>query len=135
MDNMTLSAKERHQLLSVLREMDSAAPREKRQTPRRSVVLRVRIRVISALGKTTAHWALLRDVSARGIGLTLPFALSKGARLVAPLKFREGGGWLVLCEVRNCEEWEVGQFTVGARFIDKIDDPDGSAKPPLDWLL
>jgi len=101
MDNMTLSAKERHQLLSVLREMDSAAPREKRQTPRRSVVLRVRIRVISALGKTTAHWALLRDVSARGIGLTLPFALSKGARLVAPLKFREGGGWLVLCEVRN----------------------------------
>ena len=135
MDDLSLSVKEKHQLLSVLRELDSAAPAEKRQLPRKPVVLRIRIRVIASPRKTTSHWAVVRDVAPRGIGLTLPFSLPKGSRLVAPLNFREGGGWLVLCEVRNCSEWDNGQFVVGARFVDKIDDPDGTAKPPMDWLL
>lgn len=135
MGDVSLSAKERHQLLAVLRELDQGAPPEKRQMPRQSALLRIRICVIKGKRKTASLVATVRDVAPRGIGLILRSPLEKKSKIIVPLKFREGGGWLILCEVRNCSDWQNGQFLVGARFLDRIDDPDGKAQPPMDWLL
>ncbi len=131
----TLTTREKHQLLAVLREMDPKAPTEKRQLPRRSVVIRIRIREIKASKLQKLQWAVLQDVAAKGLGLRTSDRMNKGTRFLARLRFRESGGWLALCEVRNCAKWQDGEFSVGARLLEQIDDPDGDAKPPLDWLL
>lgn len=135
MSDVALTPKEKHQLLAVLRELDRRAPAEKRQLPRRPVVMRIRINAV-AMGKVQkSQWAILHDVAASGLGLRMSSAIEKNSHFLARLKFREGGGWLVLCEVRNCTAWEDGEFIVGARLVDRIDDPDGKTRPPLDWIL
>jgi len=79
--------------------------------------------------------ATVLNVAARGAAVRVKQRLQKGDKLLLPLAFREGGGWLVLCEVRNCTPLDRGFFKVGCVFKEKIDDPTGQARPPLDWIL
>ena len=139
MQNTELSAKERQQLLAVLRDLDETAPAEKRREMRRKVLLNMWIRKIGPSRRHAQSVALIRasvvNVSAQGVGLLCSQPLSKQDRLVLPLRFREGGGWLVLCQVRNCQTTPNGEFRIGARFLDRIEDADGDAKVPMKWVL
>jgi hypothetical protein len=129
-----LSASERRQLLSVLRELDPAAPAEKRHKPRRKVAQNLWLRRIARDEKFPLQKATLINTSPSGAGLLCAGPLRVGERFVIPLRFAEGGGWLVLCESRNCRRLSDSHFKVGARFIDKVEDESGSTRPPADWL-
>ena len=132
MEEISLTTEERHQLLSVLRELDPKAPEESRRGPRRRVQLNLTIR---PLGERAARMpALLVNVATQGVGLQLERPLKQGQKFLLNLRFAEGGGWLVLCEVRNIRSLRLA-YKVGAKFLDRIDDPDGTAKAPLDWLI
>jgi hypothetical protein len=133
MEDPTLTIEERHQLLSVLRELDGQAPAEQRRHPRRGVHLRLTLRVLGE-PRVQPMPALLVNVAARGVGLQVDKPLDAGRRFLLPLRFLEGGGRLVLCEVRSCTPCGAA-FKVGARFLEHIDDPSGTAKPPMDWLV
>ena len=52
--------------------------------------------------------------------------LATGDKFVLPLRFDEGGGWLVLCEVRNCRRLASGHFKIGGHFIERIEDAAGN---------
>jgi hypothetical protein len=77
---------------------------------------------------------MLVNVAAQGVGLQVETPLKVGQKFLLQLRFMEGGGWLVLCETRNCSPLRMA-FKVGAKFLDRIDDPDGTSKPPMDWLI
>ena len=68
---------------------------------------------------TAANWRrsgrTVLNVAARGAGLRLKQRLRKGDKLLLPLTFREGGGWLVLCEVCNCTPLDRGFFKIGVQ--------------------
>jgi hypothetical protein len=130
-DQLTLA--ERTQLMAVLRELDTAAPREKRREPRRKVIVEL---WIQPLGKPrpARQKAFLVNVSKRGLALVTQRGLAVESRFVVTLRFEDGGGWLVLCEVRNCSSAD-DEFKVGATLLDRIDDPKGNSKPPMDWIL
>ena len=133
MDSPTLTAEERHQLILVLRDLDQKAPTEHRRRPRRKVQLNVWIRLLE--GKHLKRMpAVLVNVAAQGVGLHVDRPLPCGQKFLLPLRFIEGGGWLVLCETRNCRPLRQ-TCRLGAKFLDRIDDPDGTARPPLDWLM
>jgi hypothetical protein len=133
MEAPLLTAQERHQLISVLRELDAPAPAEKRRQPRRKVRVDIGIQT-TGKGACGLMSATLVNVAAGGIGLEMPNALRKGQSFTLHLRFREGGGWLVLCEVRNCRP-VTGGFRVGAEFLRRIDDPVGTARIPRSWAL
>jgi hypothetical protein len=78
--------------------------------------------------------AKLINVAAGGIGLEVPNALPKGQRFTVHLRFQEGGGWLVLCEVRNCRP-VAKAFRIGAEFLNRIEDPEGTARIPRNWAM
>ncbi|HVX86154.1 MAG TPA: PilZ domain-containing protein [Phycisphaerae bacterium] len=133
-----LTTNERQQLLAVLREMDPAAlaaPTEKRHKPRRKVAQKLWLRRIAQDEQFPIQQATLVNTSQTGVGLLCPQRLPQGERFVIPLRFVEGGGWLVLCEVRNCRRLSESHFKVGAKFIDKIEDHSGTARPPGDWTV
>ncbi|HVS70559.1 MAG TPA: hypothetical protein VHQ47_04820 [Phycisphaerae bacterium] len=133
-----LTTNERQQLLAVLREMDpatSATPQEKRRKPRRKVAQKLWLRRIARDEKFPIQRATLVNTSQSGVGLLCSQQVPEGERFVIPLRFVEGGGWLVLCEVRNCRRLSESHFKVGARFIDKIEDDAGDARPPADWTV
>ena len=132
-NDSNLTAQERHQLLAVLREMDGNAPAEKRREARRNIVMGLWIRPIRHR-KCGRQRATILNVATRGVGLTTLHPLSKGQKFLLPLRFQEGGGWLVLCEVRSCVSSKEGH-KVGAKFLDRIEDPKGNASPPMDWML
>jgi hypothetical protein len=135
METPVLTAEERHQLMSVLRDLDAQAPKEQRRHPRRRVQLNLEIQLV---GKELCGImsAKLINVAARGIGLELRRPLRIGRRFTVRLRFGEGGGWLVLCEVRNCAALEDGEgFHLGAEFVDRVDDPKGTARAPRKWTL
>jgi hypothetical protein len=134
MNAISLTADERHKLLAVLRELDEGAPAEKRRQARRKVQLDVPVRMVGRRPAKTVK-SMLIDVSARGVALIVGQELEKGEKLVLPLRFREGGGWLILCEVRNASALPHGRCKVGAKIVDRIDDPEGNARPPMDWLI
>lgn len=131
METPVLTAHEKRQLLAALRELDAQAPIENRRQPRRNVQLNVGIQPAykAACGLLAAK---LLNVSAGGIGLEMPTALHRGQRFAVNLRFREGGGWLVLCEVRNCRPAKDA-FRVGAEIVKHIEDPDGTARIPRTW--
>jgi hypothetical protein len=133
MDSPTLTSEERHQLLAVLRELDQKAPTEQRRHPRRKVQLNLSIRLLAGkhLNRTPA---LLVNVAAEGVGLRTDMPLKRGQKFLMQLRFDEGGGWLVLCETRSCMPVRRA-YQIGAAFLDRIDDPDGTANPPMDWLM
>lgn len=133
MDNLTLSAAERHRLLSVLQELDHDAPPEKRTNLRRKVRVQENIRIVEE--NNAPSTSIIVNVSANGAAIVLSRPLPKKAKFILPLRFRDGGGWLVLCEVRNCVAQPRREWKIGARFVDRIEDPRGTAKPPMDWLL
>ena len=133
MNSPTLTLEEKHQLLSVLRELDPKAPAEQRRALRRKVHVEVPIRTLGqnpAVLKST-----IVNTSASGAAFVVNAPLPKKAKLLLPLRFCEGGGWLMLCEVRNCVPYPKRHWRIGARFLDHMDDPQGTAKVPLDWLL
>ena len=132
-DDTSLTARERHQLLAVLREMDGNAPKEKRRETRRDIEMRLWIRPISNR-KCGRQRAFIVNVASKGVGLLTQHPLQKGQNFVLPLRFQDGGGWLVLCEVRSCVAGKDGH-KVGARFLDRIEDPKANASPPMDWML
>jgi hypothetical protein len=133
MQNSTLTAQERHRLLSVLRELDQQAPNEKRRDLRRRVHGKMTIRILGS--NSSLRISSVVNVSSHGVALLLREPLTPKAKFLLPLRFCEGGGWLVLCEVRNCVPQPRHQWRIGARFLDHIEDPRGNAKPPLDWLM
>jgi hypothetical protein len=133
MQTPTLTAQERHQLLAVLRELDTGAPAEKRRQPRRKVQLNIGIQT-AGKGACGLISATLINVATGGIGLEVSNALPKGQRFAVHLRFREGGGWLALCEVRNCRPVAKG-FRVGAEFLNRIEDPNGTARIPRNWAI
>ncbi|MGN6367950.1 MAG: PilZ domain-containing protein [Phycisphaerae bacterium] len=135
MMQVTLSEEEKHRLMAVLRELDPAAPKEKRSGPRRKVLLRIWIRRIVKGKATGLQKVVLVDVSRKGLAILTPQELEVGDKVVAPLQFGEGGGWLTLCEVRNCRQVAgVPQWKVGLQFLERIEDTDGKARIPGDWL-
>jgi hypothetical protein len=133
MEAPTLTAQERHQLMAVLRQLDAQAPADKRRQPRRKVQLNVGIQTADN-GACGLMSAKLINVATGGIGLEVPNLLRKGQRFTLHLRFGEGGGWLVLCEVRNCRP--MGRaFRVGAEFLDHIEDPKGTVRIPRTWVI
>ena len=133
MHSQTLTSHEKEQLLSVLRDLDEHAPPERRRALRRKVHARATIQTLAS--SSILVKIDIVNVSLNGAGLLLAKPLPNKAKFVLPLRFSEGGGWLVLCEVRNCVPQPNRQWRVGARFLEHIDDPRGTEKPPLDWLL
>lgn len=129
-----LSARERRQLLSVLRELDPAGLPENRRNNRRKVSSPLWLRRLSGSPRLPIKAALI-NASAHGAGLLLPIALAVGDRFVVPLRFAEGGGWLVLCEVRNCKPLPGKHFQVGVRFVDRITDDQETGQIPADWTI
>jgi hypothetical protein len=129
----TLTAQEKHQLLSVLRELDRHSLSERRRFLRRVVHIRTTIRTLEF--PASAIKSVIVNVSRQGAALLIPQSLPLYAKFFFPIRFSEGGGWLVLCEGRNCVPQPRHQWRIGARFLDYIDDPRGTEKPPLDWLV
>src|SRR5690242_18139043 len=107
----TLTPQERHELLRVLRQLDPSAPPEKRRTVRRKTLINIKIQRIGD-GSSTDRM-LLVNASVRGAGFLAKTRLSIGETFQMHLRFDEGGGWLVLCEVRNCRKLQSGHYKVG----------------------
>jgi len=135
MSELALTAQERQQLVSILRELDGNTDCEQRRHPRRKSRISLTIRVLRGGPTNRSSRATLVNVSARGVGLLVHKTFVAGDKFLLPLRFDDGGGWLVLCEVRNCTLLAPKSSKVGARFLDRIEDPDGDAEPPMDWLL
>jgi hypothetical protein len=147
-----LTTQEKKRLLEALRDLQ-AGPKERRRDPRRPVQMSLCIRKIKsgklqqgaaapsgkrplrAVSEVDLFSATLVNVSAHGVALVSKKSLAAGDKLLLPLRFREGGGWLVLCEVRNTSPQPNGRHRSGARFLDRIEDPDENAKIPMDWIL
>ena len=128
-----LTAQERHQLVTVLQDLDRSAPQERRRHLRRKTLINLWMqRITQTTGPRFAKIVLV-DVSATGVGLLACSTCQIGEQLVLRLPFIEGGGWLVLCEVRNCQRLANGQFKIGCRFLARIEDANGDAKIPSHW--
>jgi hypothetical protein len=135
MAQVELSAEERHNLVAVLRELDPASPKEKRAGPRRKVLLSLWIRRVVQRKALGVNKVVLVDVSRKGLAILTSQALEAGDKVVAPLQFGDGGGWLTLCEVRNCRKVAgVDRWKVGLQVLDQIEDTDGKGRIPGDWL-
>jgi hypothetical protein len=134
MSTQILSAEERHALVAVLQELDPSAPREQRQAIRRKVLVESEVRIlVKGAGKSTQKLAIT-NVSKNGAAIVRSEPLAVGDKFSLHLEFGEGGGWRVLCEVRNCRRLANGFFKIGGRFVDRIEDPSGTAQLPGDWL-
>jgi len=130
-----LSAQERHELVCVLRQLDPQSPPEKRRSPRRKALVSLWIRRLIKGQPRSLLKLVLINVSENGVGTLAKTAFAVGDKFVMPLRFDEGGGWLVLCEVRNAKALPNGHYKVGAKFLDRVDDPCGDAKIPADWTV
>jgi hypothetical protein len=130
----TLSAQERHQLVAVLRQLDPSSPVEQRRAPRRKALVNLWIRRIGKSRSRALARLVLINVSQSGVGILAKSPFERGEKFVMPLRFDEGGGWLVLCEVRNSKALANGHYKVGAKFLERIEDPSGDARIPGDWL-
>ena len=134
MSTVVLTPEQTHTLRAVLQEMDPAAPAEQRLWPRHKVALDMWIRTISPRGRTGVFKVMAMNLSKRGVGLLSRRLLSMGEKFALPLRFDDGGGKLVLCQVRNARRLSNGHCKVGATFVTWIDDNEGNAKIPDDWV-
>jgi hypothetical protein len=139
MGTVELNAQERQQLMTVLREMDGGAV-ERRRDKRRAVTVNLYVRkvksAVAGKGDDVGLFpAVVINVASRGVAFKVRHAMDPGDKVVLPLRFREGGGWLVVCQVRSCSLISDGNYRVGAKFQERLDDPEGIAKVPVDWLL
>ncbi len=112
MSTSELTAQEKKQLLAALRELSPRDNAERRRNKRRDVRLNLCIRKIKsgklqaspgkkglrAVSEVDMFTATVINVAAAGVGLMVRKPLDSGDKLLLPLRFREGGGWLVLCE-------------------------------------
>jgi len=141
MSAVELNQQERQQLLDVLRDLDASKSAERRRDKRRDVVVNLVVRKVksSNVKKSAEPVSIFPgtvvNIATRGVGIKLAQLLEPGDKIVLPLRFREGGGWLVLCQVRSCSKLADGNFRVGAKFVERLEDPEGIAKIPVDWLL
>src|SRR4051812_27939754 len=101
--------------------MDQNSPVEKRGEARRKVFHNLWIRSIHQR-RCTRLRATLLNVASKGVGMETSVPLLKRQRFILPLQFQDGGGWLVLCEVRTCTSAK-DKYRIGAKFVDRIDDP------------
>jgi hypothetical protein len=130
-----LTAEERHALVAVLQELDPSAPREQRQTLRRKVLVESDVRVLVKGASRDTQRLAITNVSKNGAAILRNQPLAVGDKFTLHLHFGKGeGGWRVLCEVRNCRRLVGGRYKIGGRFIDRIEDPTGTATLPGDWL-
>jgi hypothetical protein len=129
-----LTADERHALVTVLQELDPSAPREKRQNLRRKVLVQTEVRVLVKGGTRAAEKLAITNVSKNGAAVLRDQPLAVGDKFCLHLEFGEGGGWLVLCEVRNCRMLASGVYKIGGRFVDRVEDPKGKGGIPGDWV-
>ncbi len=133
MNTMVLSREQTHKLRAVLQDLDPTAPQEQRLWPRHKVSLDMWIRTISPRGRTGVFKIMAMNLSKRGVGLLSKKLLSVGEKFALPLRFDEGGGKLVLCQVRNCRRLENGHCRVGATFLAWAEDEDGTTAIPAEW--
>src|ERR1035437_3041409 len=130
-----LNGEERYQLVRTLRNMDPIAPREHRRTLRRKVLMSLWMQQLEKNKTPRLSKITLVNVSLNGVGVLCQTSSRMGEKIVLPLSFHEGGGWLVLCEVRRCRRLASGFYLIGGCFIDHIhiEDEKGVAKIPGDW--
>jgi PilZ domain len=134
MSPQLLTADERHALVAVLQELDPSAPREQRQNLRHKVLVQTEVRVLVKGGTRSPQKLAITNVSKNGAAILREQPLEIGDKFSLRLEFGEGGGWQVLCEVRNCRKLASGVYKIGGRFVDRIEDPRNTGKIPGDWL-
>lgn len=133
MSTVSLTSEQRHCLTAVLQDLDPSAPHESRRWSRHNVLMSMWIKKLSRKGKKSLFRISAVNISKRGVGLISRQQLSVGERFVLPLRFEDGGGRLVLCQVRNNRPTEDGQHRIGALFMAWVNDDQGDAAIPADW--
>ena len=134
MSMVSLTPEQTHTLVAVLGELDPLAPRENRRTQRHKVALDLWIRKLSPTGRHAVFKVMAANLSKRGVALFSRRKMSVGERFVLPLRFDDGGGRLMLCQVRNSRELAGGHQKIGGQFIAWVTDDDGLAKIPDEWV-
>ncbi|MGC9260733.1 MAG: hypothetical protein ACP5I8_11760 [Phycisphaerae bacterium] len=136
MSATSLSQNERQQIVQIienLKQEGESLGRRHRRRPVRQIMWLKRLprpeRPRSATFRVN-----LEDVSLKGMGLFSRRHLQRNEYVVAPLQFREGGGMLVLCQIRFCRELPEGGYRVGAEFDETLADPTGTTRIPQAWL-
>jgi hypothetical protein len=121
-----LSAKQLADILTSLRSgagSGRAKGSEKRSQPRIGVRYRTTIRPLVAAGLSLAPVrAFVRDVSAVGVGLSVPMRLTPGNSLIILLPRAVGGPLELACLVRACVSVGKDLHQVGVTFVQSLDD-------------
>ncbi len=139
MTQLLLSEQERTYLISVLKELDPSAPKEKRAAIRRKINIELATRRLSSDAPQLPQKITLVNISRNGLAFLTDSPLTIDEKFVVPLEFTDenanrDGGWLVLCQVKNIRRVQSGHFRVGGKFIDRINDPNSTARIPKGWL-
>jgi hypothetical protein len=135
MANPDLTFEERHQVLSVLHELDPSAPRESRRHPRRRTLMEVVIQPVVKGAVAVPQRVILANVARRGLAVLLARPAKVGQRFVTLLEFDDGSATLTLCEVRNSQELASGLHKTGAQFLARIEEATPDTEIPSDWLV
>ena len=130
-----LTFDERHQVLSVLQELDPSSPRESRRHPRRRTLMEVIIQPILKGAVAGPQRVILANVARRGLAVLFARPAKAGDRFVTLLEFDDGSATLALCEVRNSQELASGLYKTGAQFLARIEDATPETPVPSDWLV
>ncbi|MDA8378049.1 MAG: PilZ domain-containing protein [Planctomycetia bacterium] len=136
MRTTSLSQNERKQIVQIienLKQEGEALGRRYRRRPVRQIIWLKRLPRADR-PRSAAFRVNLEDVSLKGMGLFSRRHLQKNEFVVAPLQFREGGGMLVLCQIRFCRELPQGGYRVGVEFDETLSDPTGTTRIPQVWL-
>lgn len=105
-----LSTQERHELVSVLRQLDPHAPSEQRHAPRRKALVNLWIRRIGKKTTKAVARLVLVNVSQNGVGFLAKSEFAAGEKFVMPLRFDEGGrvvGFVRSSECQRACEWAL----------------------------
>ncbi len=137
MSTPTLSQTERRQIVSILAELKRSGEESLgRRHQRRAVTQTLWLKRLPRpdLPRPAAFRIQTGDVSLKGIGFFSRRRLMAGELVVLPLQFKEGGGMLVLCEVRHCRSEPRGGYRVGVEFTETLPDPEVNERIPPAWL-
>jgi len=122
------------QIKNVLRDLDPTAIQEKRRFPRQKTALELYVRKLAPGARHALFKVLMVNTSKRGVGILAPRVMNLGERFVLPLRFDDGGGWLVLCSVRNRRKLAGGHWKIGAEFLAWVEDESGKTRIPAEWF-
>ena len=132
----TLTPDETCRLVAVLKDIAGDTIVEHRRYKRRPVAMGLWVRFVTqGRARHPLCRVMLLNVSARGMCMLLQQPVHAGDRVLLRLPFEEGGGWLVLATVRNCQPTGQGTFRAGAEFVCWVDDPTGDVAVPREWVL